>query len=245
LPTSLNAPKKPSSPNPKNLLKPGLAISLVVHSDIKREIYDIRTSTLHDIDGRKLIIAQPDPALLTTRLNKSIIISFLTEEKTNPVRYGFQAKIVDFIKEYQLSSSQTAPAIVIQQKTIPEHYNLRMYFRIQPPSNSGFQLSVYDQPMGIINISIGGALISITNGQLVEFNFEIGKMIKAVLTIDEQPFILKAQIKRISYPDNQKWSRELVFVALQFEDRTQELDQILGGKIIDIQRELRSKGLEP
>ncbi len=30
---------------------------------------------------------------------------------------------------------------------------------------------------------------------------------------------LKAQIKRISFPDNQKWSRELVFIALQFCDQ--------------------------
>lgn len=187
MPTSLNAPKKPSPPNPKTLLKPGLAISLVVHTDIKKEIYDIRTSTLHDMDGKKLIIAQPDPALLTALMNKVILISFLTDEKANPVRYGFQARIIDFIKEYQLSSSQTAPAIVVQQKSIPEHYNLRMFFRIQPPSNSGFQITVYDQPLGIINISIGGALISATHSQSVEFKFEIGKTIKVVLTIDERP----------------------------------------------------------
>ncbi len=139
------------------LLKPGISLSLVVNTNIIREINDIRPSTLHDISGGKLILAQTDPPLLTTHLNKNIIISFLTEEKENPVRYGFHARIVEFIKEYQLSSSQTAPAIVVLQKTLPERYNLRMFYRIHPPSNFGLQISINDQPMGIIDISIGGA----------------------------------------------------------------------------------------
>jgi hypothetical protein len=222
-----------------------MSICIVVKTDPIREIHDIRSSILHDINGKKLIIAQPEPSLSAIRLNKTITISFLNVEEEKPVRYGFQAKIVEFVREYQLSSSLTAPAIVVQQITIPEHYNLRMFYRIQPPSNYGLQISVYDQPMGIINISIGGALISATRSQHREFNFEIGKTIKVTLTIDEQHFTLKAQIKRISYPDNKKWSRELFFIALQFENRTLELDRILGRKLLDVQRELRSKGLEP
>jgi hypothetical protein len=241
---SLNAKKKPSSTKPKIIIKPGLSLSLVVKADLIRETYDIRTSIIHDINGKKLIIAQPEPALSAIRLNKTITISFLNVEQEKSVRYGFQSRIVEFVKEYQLSSSQTAAAIIVEQLTIPEPYNLRMFYRIQPPSNYGLQISIYDQPMGIINISIGGALISATRSQHNEFKFEIGKTIRIVLTLDEQPFHLKAQIKRISYPENQKWSRDLFFIALQFEDRTRELDRILGGKLLDVQRELRSKGLE-
>jgi hypothetical protein len=227
------------------LLKPGLSISLVVNSNMIREINDIRTSTLHDIIGGKFILAQTDPLLLTTHINKSIIISFLTEEKENPVRLGFQAKIIDFIKEYRLSSSQTAPAIVVLQKTVPERYNLRMFYRIQPPSNCGLQISFSGQQMGIIDISIGGAIVSTMIRQEHEFNFEPGKTIKVTLTVDERNFNLAALIKRKSFPDKHKWSRNLVFIALQFCDRTLELDRVLGGKILDIQREFRSKGLDP
>jgi hypothetical protein len=241
----INSQKKPSSTKPEALLKPGLSISLVIDTNIIREIHDIRTSTLHDIIGKKLIIAQPDPALSAIRLNKALTISFLNVEGGKPVRYGFRARIVEFVKEYQLSSSQKASAIVFQQQTIPEHYNLRMFYRIQPPSNSGFQISIYDQPMGIINISIGGALISATRSQNIEFNFETGQTIKVTLTLDNHQYNLKAQIKRISYPENQRRSNYLVFIAIQFENRTLELDRILGGKILDVQRELHSKGLEP
>lgn len=227
------------------LLKPGLSISLVVNSNMIREINDIRASTLHDIIGGKFILAQTDPLLLTTQINKSIIISFLTEEKENPVRLGFQAKIIAFIKEYRLSSSQTAPAIVVLQKTVPERYNLRMFYRIQPPSNCGLQISFLGQQMGIIDVSIGGAIVSTMIRPEHEFSFEPGKTIKVTLTVDDRNFNLAALVKRKSFPDKQKWSRNLVFIALQFCDRTLELDRILGGKILDIQREFRSKGLDP
>jgi hypothetical protein len=227
------------------LIKPGMSLSLVVNTNIIREINDIRLSTLHDISGGKLILAQTDPLLSTAYLNRNIIISFLDQEKENPVRYGFHATIIELIKEYRLSSSQTAPAIVVLQKTVPERYNLRLFYRIHPPSDFGLQISLYDQLMGIIDISIGGAIISATLSQNRQFKFVTGKTIKITLTIDEQHFILEALIKRVSFPDIQKWSRDLVFIALQFTDRTLELDRALGGKILAIQRELRSKGLEP
>jgi hypothetical protein len=241
----INSQKKPSSTKPEALLKPGLSISLVINTDIIREINDIRTSTLHDIIGKKLIIAQPDPALSAIRLNKIITISFLGLEGGKPVRYGFRARIVEFVKEYQLSSSQKAPAIVLQQQTIPEHYNLRMFYRIHPPSNCGLEISVYKHPLGIIDISIGGTLVSATRSQHREFNFEEGQTIQVILTLDENHFILEAEIKRISYPENKKRSRELVFIALQFINRDRELDRIMGVKLFEIQRDLRSKGLEP
>jgi hypothetical protein len=236
---------EPSSKKPMALLKPGMSLSLVVNTNIIRGINDIRSSTLHDISGGKLILAQTDPLLSTAYLNKNIIISFLEEEKKNPVRYGFHANIIEFVKEYRLSSSQTAPAIVVLQKTVPERYNLRLFYRIHPSSDFGLQISIDDQPMGIIDISIGGAIISATLRQNRQFKFVTGKTIKVTLTLDEQHFDLEALIKRISFPDFQKWNRELVFIALQFCDRTLELDRALGGKILYIQRELRSKGMEP
>jgi hypothetical protein len=239
--------KKPSSTKtkPLDLLHPGMSINLVVNTDMIREINDIRTSILHEIIGKKLVMAQTDPVLLKTQINKTLMVSFLSEDTENPVRYGFQAKIIDFINEYPLSSSQRVPAIVVISKTVPKRYNLRMFYRIQPPSSYGLQIAINDQPMGIIDISIGGAIISATLSQDREMKFETGKTIKIKLSLDDHNFNLEAQIKRISFRDDQKWSRELVFVALQFYERTLDLDRLLGGKIIDIQKELHSKGLEP
>ncbi len=151
------------------MIKPGLPLSLVVNTNIIREINDIRASTLHEISGGKLILAQTDPPLLPHHLNQSIIISFLTEENKNLVRYGFHAQIVEFDNEYRLSQSQTVPAIIVLQKSVPERYNLRMFYRIYPSGDFGLRLYINDQPMGIIDISIGGAIISATFSQNREF----------------------------------------------------------------------------
>lgn len=241
----LKAKGKSPSATPKILLKPGLSISLVVNTDPVREINDIRTSTLHDTNGKRLIIAQTDPELSAVRLNKSIIVSFLNLEKEKMVRYGFQARIVEFIKEYKLSSTQSASAVILHQNSTPRYYDLRMFYRIHPPSNCGLEISINNQPLGIIDISIGGTLISATRSQDREFNFEVGKAIRVTLALDENHFTLEAQIQRISYPESQKRSRELAFIALQFINRNPELDRVLGVKILEIQRDLRSKGLEP
>ena len=227
-----------------DVIKPGLAIDLVVNTHLIREVNDIRTSTIYDINGKKLIIAQTDPGLLTSQLNQDIIISFLIDEKGNSVRYGFQAKIVNFIREYRVSSSQTSPAIVVTQKTVPELYNLRMFYRIQPPNQYGLQIALFDQPVGIMDISLGGAIVKVTINQHHEFNLETGKIIKVTLMIDDQNFNLEAQIKRKLFQEDKTWSREMEFIALQFLNRTLELDRVLEGKLLDIQRKLRSKRLE-
>jgi sulfur relay (sulfurtransferase) DsrC/TusE family protein len=228
-----------------SLIKPGISLSLVVSTNDIRKTNDIRGSTLHDISGGKLILTQTDPPLLSTQLNQSIIISFLTKEREKPVRYGFHAQVIEFINEFRLSSFQTAPVIVVLQKSVPEHFNLRMFYRIHPSGDFGLQLFMNDQLMGIVDISIGGALIGATLSQNRECKFMIGKIIKITLVLDEVPFNIKAQIKRISFPDNQKWSPELVFIALQFCDPHPELDQSLGRKILNLKRKLLSNGLEP
>ena len=227
-----------------DIIEPGLAIDLVVNTHLIGEVNDIRTSTIYDIHGKKLIIAQTDPGLLISQLNQNIIISFLTYEKGNPVRYGFQVKIVNFIREYRVASSQTSPAVVVTQKTVPELYNRRMFYRIQPSNQYGLQISLFDQPVNIMDISLGGAIVNTTLSQPHEFNLETGKIIKVTLMIDDRNFNLEAQIKRKLFQEDKAWGRELECIALQFCNRTLELDRVLEGKLLDIQRKLRSKILE-
>jgi hypothetical protein len=210
-------------------IRPGTAISLVVNSNVIREINDIRTSMVYDQAGKKLIIAQTDPFLLSDNKGKTITISFLTLEKGEPIRYGFQAKLVELIRDYALNPSQSVPAVVVVQKTGLEPYNLRMFYRIQPPSDFGLWMSIFDQPVSIIDVSIGGAIAAAPAVPAPDFKYEIEGLLKVTLTIDDE---------------NPKGRRTLQIVAMEFCDRTPELDRTLGEKILNIQRELRSKGLE-
>jgi hypothetical protein len=245
LPEPQRTDKKPSSTKPLTSLKPGLSLKLVVNTNSIRETNDIRTSALQDISEGKLILAQTDPALSSRYLTQSIIISFLTEEKEKPVRYGFQARIIEFINEYPLSPSQTGPTIVVRPESDPERFNLRTFYRVHPTGEIGLQISINGQPVEVIDISMGGAIICLIRDYYHKVMFEIGKTIDIILTLNHQAFDLEAEIKRINLPDQQKWSRDVMFVALQFCDLTLELDRVLGEKIIEIQREQRSRGLDP
>ena len=225
------------------LLKPGLPISLLFNANLNDEIKDIRSSVIYSILGEKITIAQTDPLISVDQQNDTIMVSFVIQEKGNPVRYGFQGKLANFIEEYQLSSSKIVPAVIVLQKTIPEPYkNLRMFYRIQPPNNFGLLLTIFEQPVSIIDISLGGAIVSFSPSPDLETDLEIGNTLKITLTIDEQNFGLEGVIKRIFFPEDERWHEDLRFVALEFFGRTPVLNRALGEKILSIQRELRSKG---
>ncbi|MEW6185000.1 MAG: PilZ domain-containing protein [Thermodesulfobacteriota bacterium] len=225
-------------------LRPGMAISLVVNSNAIREINDIRSSTVYDQEGKKLIIAQTEPMMLSDYEGKPVTVSFLTQEKGNPVRYGFQAKVIKLLRDYSLNPSQQVPAIALVQRSLTEQYNLRMFYRIQPPSDFGLWLSVFDQPVNIIDISIGGAIVSASSDLANRFKFEIEGLLNITLIIDDEHFNLQAKIKRLPLPDYHRGGGAIQMVAMEFCDRTPELDRTLGEKILNIQRQLRSKGLE-
>jgi hypothetical protein len=224
-----------------DLLKTRLALDLVINPESIGEVSDIRTSTIYDILGKKIIIAQTEPRLTSSRLNKGIMISFLSEGKGLSHRYGFQAKIINFIEDYQLVSSEIEPAILIEQISLPKPYNLRMYYRMCLPLDAGFQISLNGQPGGIIDISLGGALVGMTIDQEQESMFEIGQTFKIALTIDGQTYDLEVQIKRVVFPDKTNRSQKMRMLACEFHKRTREFEQALERKLLYLQRELRSR----
>jgi hypothetical protein len=223
--------------------KPGLTIHLVVEIDTIREKIDVRSSTIYDILGKEFVIAQPDYRLSPARIKNKVTISYLEREKGIFVRYGFLAEIVKFITEYQLSSSLTAPAIVVVPKSTPKPYNLRFNYRIEPPSSFPINLSFYGHPVTIINISLRGALITIPRD--IESAFEVGNIEKMTMTIDDQSYDIEVIIKRLTLPDDFRGGKKLKYIAVQFFTRNVEMEFDLWRKIIDVQRELLAKGLEP
>jgi hypothetical protein len=226
-----------------DLLRPGLTIHLVVEIDTIREKIDVRSSTIYDILGKECIIAQPDFRLSPARVKNNLTLSYLAREKGVFVRYGFRAEIVKFLSEYQLSSSLTVPAVVVVPKSTPSPYNLRFNYRIEPPSSFPINLSFYGHPVAIINISLRGALITIPRD--IESAFEAGNIEKMTLTIEDQSYDIEVIIKRVTLPDDLRGGKKLKFIALQFFSRNVEMEFDLWRKIIDVQRELLAKGLEP
>jgi hypothetical protein len=218
-------------------IRPGLPVKIVVDIDHIRETNDVRNSIVFDVIEKKLITAQTTPSLLKSMINKTVVISYLARENKEIVRYGFDATIVDIVNDYELSADNRTQAVILLKKTNPVQYNLRFFFRAEPPSNSGLSMSIYGKSINILDISIGGAKISHNK----ELKLEPGRVIDIKLTIDGTVFDINAHIIRIWAHQEEKMVKSLEFVALEFINTNIQFKNTLGKKIINIQRELRSK----
>ncbi|MCX5813000.1 MAG: PilZ domain-containing protein [Proteobacteria bacterium] len=220
-----------------DIIRPGLRLKIVVDINHIKETNDVRNSIIFDVIEKKLLIAQTEPPILKSRINKAIILTYLTKENKEDVRYGFEASIVDLVNNYELSADNITQAVILLSKTNPVQYNLRFFFRAEPPSNSGLDLSIYRKPVNILDISIGGAKISHHR----ELKLEPGRILDIKLSIDGAVFDLNAVVVRTWDPKEGKMVKSLEFVALEFINTSMQLKNILGKKIISIQRELRSR----
>jgi hypothetical protein len=218
-------------------IRPGLPVKIVVNVDHIRETNDVRNSIIFDIIEKKLIIAQTEPPVLKSRVNKAVVLTYLAKENKEAVRYGFNATIIDIVKDYELSADNKTQAVFLLKKTNPVQYNLRFFFRVEPPSNSGIDISIYRKPVNLLDISIGGAKISHNR----ELKLEPGRILSIKLSIDDAMFDLNAVVVRTWGHQEEKMAKSLEFVALEFIDTGIQFKNILGKKIISIQRELRSK----
>jgi hypothetical protein len=220
-------------------IKPGQSIRIVLNIDHIKEITDVRSSTIFDVVEKKLIIAQTYPPILKSKVGKAVIVTYLAKGKDGLVRYGFDATILGLISNYELSAGNATRAAVLLRKSEPVEYNLRFFFRVEPPSTSGLALSVYRKPVNILDISIGGAKISHDRS----LKLEAGKIVTISLSIDGEDFEVNASVIRTWAPEEARMVRSLEFVALGFVDTNMHLKNVLGRKLFEIQRELRSREL--
>jgi hypothetical protein len=219
-------------------IKSGVSIKIVMNPDQGKEAVGARDSLVYDIIGKKLIIAQPKPPIPDREVNKTIRVTYLaSREKQDPTRYGFDATITGLIEGYKLATGYTGQVIALLRKTDPVGYNLRFSFRVEPPSKSGLEMVVSEQPLNILDISVGGVKI-MHNRQIA---FTPGELIKVRLSIDGTHFEEEAVVVRTWNPPEERMVQSIEFVALQFANPGQQFEKVLGRKIVDIQRELLSQ----
>lgn len=216
-------------------IKPGMHIAITVDMDPLRETIDIKNSIVHDIVDRKIVAAQTDPPLLKSYLNRTIYITYLEKEAGKPVRYGFPAKVLEFIKDYRLTSSEMTQAIVLIQEAETEQYNLRMFYRLEPPSNSGLDIYVGGEKVSIIDISIGGANFSHSRSGPLQTN----ETVKIVLGIDGKETKIDAQVLRVREPESDRLKKSLELVSVYFLNMPGSTKNALSRKIRDIERAMR------
>jgi hypothetical protein len=220
-------------------IRPGQSIRIVLNIDHIKEMTDVRSTTVFDIIQKRLIIAQTYPPILKSKIGNAVIVTYLANGKTGLVRYGLDATILELLSDYRLSAGNITRAAVLLRKSEAVEYNLRFFFRVEPPGSSGLTLSVYRKPVNILDISIGGAKISHDRS----VKFETGKIMTVSLSIDGEKFEVNATVIRTWAPEEARMVKSLEFVALGFVYTNMHLKNLLGRKLFDIQRELRSRDL--
>ena len=214
-------------------LRPGTNLKVIVETDIIRETSDVRSSVVYDVHDRGIIIAQLDPPISQSSLNRTLAVTYLVREENEAVRYGFEAKVTEIVKDYPLSSSARVRALLLTVDQKVRKYNLRMHFRVEPLSTSDLGLSIYGKKVNIIDISVGGVKISHVRAR----KFEIHETIRLVLTTGGKDHELFGKVLRIWEHDHFE-RNPLQFVSIQFVFSDANVRSLLGRIVTDLQREI-------
>jgi hypothetical protein len=221
--------------------RPGSTTDIIVDVDFSQERIDVRRAFIYDVIGKRVILSQPNPPLASRYMGSRVAVTYLIREGDDAARYGFYGQIVEFISEYELSSSDTVPAFVVDQKTDIEEFNVRMHFRIKPSIDSGIKLSIRGNTVNIIDISIGGTKISFPKN----IGVEPRKIVEGKLSIDGQVFSFQAKVLRSWDTPGSYKGENLKYAAMQFFNMDKKLDNLLGQKVGQIEREQRFKEMFP
>jgi hypothetical protein len=214
-------------------VRPGQTVRILVNEDIDRGKVDVRSSLVYDVQGETITLAQTDPPLLHRHLGKDLVITYVNKDKGETARLGFRSRVTDLINDYRLSSGLTQPVFTVAGESDPEPFNLRMYFRVEPPGDSGLELTIETKNVTILDISIGGVRFSHPRKR----SFRVGELIGAALIIDGVRSVVVMRVLRV-------WGeseRLLEFVSATFPQLDQRVKDVLGRKIVDIERRLRFK----
>ncbi|MGA2110028.1 MAG: hypothetical protein ABSH25_20565 [Syntrophorhabdales bacterium] len=216
-------------------IRPGAIVLLVVVDiDLRTERIDVRDSTVFDVDGERLVLAQTQPAIKDSTLRKEITVTYLEEEKDGPVRYGFPAVVTGFTGYDDLMLRRKVGAVAVRKRGDPIPYDLRRYYRVVPTSSSDLTMSIHAKRVNVIDISLGGVRftydadgLELCANSVVEVGLDIGGVIRRI----------DATILRTWKGKDKGLQKDLSFAAADFVNLTRIFDQELSLKIREIERE--------
>jgi hypothetical protein len=193
-------------------ISPGSKVDIVVDFNWSEETIDVRNATVYDVDDQRIILSQTSPTTATyNNIGKEVKVTYLAGEKDSPARHCITGKLAEIVSDYKLPESETAEALIIIREPGQERFNLRLYYRLEPPTDSGIVIFLNEEKVNIIDISIGGAKFTHRKDHPVKLK----EILKLILQVNEQSLDVKAQVVRI-LPVSGRMSRKLETVAVQF-----------------------------
>ncbi len=221
-------------------ISPGSNVDIVVDFDWSEETIDVRSATVYDFDDQSIILSQTSPPTAAYNIGKRVKVAYLVWEEDSLARYCMTGRLAEIITDYKLSGSQTAQALMITLEPGHECFNLRLFYRLQPPADSGIVIFINEEKVNIIDISIGGAKFTHRKDHPVKLK----ERLKLILQVNEQDFDVEAQVVG-TLPVSGRMARKLETVAVQFLNLDRKMKGLLSKKIRDIEREMRYRETYP
>jgi hypothetical protein len=200
-------------------IRPGLSTRIVTDIDVTRERILVKGSTVYDVQEPAIILAQTDPPILKSMLQKEVIVTYLVKEKDDTVRHGFAAELVEFI-DYSLNSGQQVKALVVRRTGPEKPYNIRMSHRVSPTGRSTIAMSVFANKVNIIDISLGGAKITYSK----PLALKLDEIVQIGLEIDGNVYTSEAHILRTWQGDHESARRDLWFASVEFVNMSKTVE---------------------
>ena len=219
-----------------DLIRPGLNIRVVTEIDPIKDTIRVWASTIYDISGDTIIMAQSNPPMTASLFNYSTMITYVKKEGRKLVRYGFPVTAKEVI-DYDLSNGQTVKAVLAEKKGDTRPYSIRMFHRVEPSSESTMRLFIGNREMIILDISLGG--IRFGHDGTLKFNHD--KIEDISLDIGGKTYALQARICRTwESPDIRSW-KESHFGSAEFYNLPSTFERILVKRLHQIERDSRTR----
>lgn len=221
-------------------LRPGTAVDIVLRVDFYREVMDVRRAMIYDVGGTVLVVSRPTPDVKPDYVGRRCTVTFVVREREFKVRYGAPAEIVELKENYSIRQGAVVQAMILKVLGAVEPFNLRMAYRVRPPITSGIGLEVDGQRVSILDISTGGARFLSTVRPPLQFR----QRAEIILHLDDVSHAFHAFVVRTQDPGIPGSVRGAQEVAVQFSGMPKRVREQLAKRIMQIDRELRAKGLE-
>ncbi len=215
---------------------PGSNVDIVLDFDWLKEKIDVRRATVYDLNNERIVVSQTVSPIASYNIGEKVKVTYLTMEKGGWVRYGVDGKLTDIVTDYRLSGSGTVQAIVIVPEPRHEPFNLRLFYRLEPPLDCGLALFFKEEKVNILNISLGGAKFTHSK----DYSVIPKERLRLTLQIDAQAYNIDAQSLRISSISG-RMVKKLEAVSVQFLNLDRKIQDILSSKIREIERKMRYK----
>lgn len=213
-------------------IQPGLNVRIVTDVDLARERIFVKASAVYDVNGRTAILAQTDPPILKSMLNKDITITYLKRKSDAMERHGFLAKIVEFI-DYSLDSGKMVKALEVEEIGEAQPYNIRMFYRVTPTDRDGLAMEIDGTPINVLAFSLGGVKLSCDRS----VRLKTDSVVNASIETGGRTYSVKARVIRTWDGESEGFGQNLRLASIEFVNMDRTIEQALSQKIQDIERQ--------